>query len=53
MQEEGGDPNTNLKIKTFCFLLPEASYFDQINMTENRLEYDLKNITPTNMNVGT
>ena len=31
----------------------EASYFDRINMTENWLEYDRKNITPTNMNVGT
>ena len=30
----------------------EASYFDQINMTENRLAYDLKIITPTNMNNG-
>ena len=31
----------------------EASYFDRINMTENRLEYDRKMITPTNMNDGT
>ena len=31
----------------------EASYFDRINMTKNRLECDRKNITPTNMNVGT
>ena len=31
----------------------EASYFDQINMTENQLEYDPKIITPTNMNDGT
>ena len=31
----------------------EASYFDRINMTQNRLEYDRKIITPTNMNDGT
>ena len=31
----------------------EASYFDQINMTKNWLEYVQKNIIPTNMNVGT
>ena len=31
----------------------EASYFDRINMTKNWLEYDRKNITPTNMNDGT
>ena len=31
----------------------KASYFDRINMTENWLEYDGKNIPPTNMNVGT
>ena len=30
----------------------EASYFDRINMTKNRLEYDQKIITPTNMNDG-
>ena len=30
----------------------EASYFDWINMTESRLEYDRKIITPTNMNDG-
>ena len=30
----------------------EASNFDQINMTENRLEYDQKIIKPTNMNNG-
>ena len=34
-------------------LSDEASYFDRINMTENRLEYDRKMITPTNMNDGT
>ena len=31
----------------------EASYFDQINRTENWLEYDRKIITQTNMNDGT
>ena len=33
--------------------MEEASYFDQINMTKNWLEYDRKKFTPTNMNVGT
>ena len=32
--------------------LNEASYFDRINMTEKRLEYDRKKITPTNMTDG-
>ena len=40
-------------IVKFCFNYYEASYFDQINMTENRLEYDRKIITPMNMNDGT
>ena len=31
----------------------EASYFDQINMTKNGLEYDQKKFTPRNMKVGT
>ena len=31
----------------------EASYFDQINMSNNGLEYDRKKFTPTNMKVGT
>ena len=31
----------------------EASYFDRLNMTINRLEYDQKIITPMNMNNGT
>ena len=31
----------------------KASYFDRINMTENGLEYDRKNFTPTNMKIGT
>ena len=31
----------------------EASYFDQINMTKNWLEYDRKKFTPTNMIIGT
>ena len=34
-------------------ILKEASCFDQINMTKNRLEYDRKIITLTNMNNGT
>ena len=41
----------------FCnFILAnkmEASYFDQINMSENGLENDRKKFTPTNVNVGT
>ena len=40
---------TGILIITFY----DASYFDQINMTENGLEYDRKKFTPTNMNVGT
>ena len=31
----------------------EASYFDQINMSKNGLEYDRKKFTPTNVNAGT
>ena len=31
----------------------EASSLDQINMTENWVEYDQKNFTPTNLNIGT
>ena len=31
----------------------EASYFDQINMTKNWLEYDPQKFKLTNMNVGT
>ena len=31
----------------------EASYFDQINMTKNELEFDKKQFTPTNVNIGT
>ena len=37
------------KIRAF----KEASYFDQINMTKNWLEYDRKKFTLTNMIVGT
>ena len=33
--------------------LEEASYFDRINMTKYRLEFDRKQFTPTNLNVGT
>ena len=44
--------NSYIYIYIYIYIY-EASYFDQINMTENQLEYDRKNITPTNMNVGT
>ena len=30
----------------------EASQFDRINMTEKRLEFDRKKITPTNLTDG-
>ena len=30
----------------------EASYFDQINMTKSRLEFDRKKFTLPNLNVG-
>ena len=48
--------NKTYKQKTFLIRVfnwdkVEASYFDQINMTENRLECDRKIITPMNMNV--
>ena len=31
----------------------EASSLDQIKMTKNRLEFDQKNFTPMNVNIGT
>ena len=31
----------------------EASSLDRINSTKNRLEFDQKKFTPTNLNVGT
>ena len=40
-------------VNHFLFKKIEASYFDQINMTENGLEYDQKKLTPTNVSIGT
>ena len=34
-------------------ILWEASSLDQINMTKNRLEFDQKILTTTNLNFGT
>ena len=45
MQEKNCSTNKNPQKK-------EASQFDRINMTEKRLEYDRKKITPTNMTNG-
>ena len=34
-------------------IIDEASSLDRINMTKNRLEFDQKNFTPKNVNIGT